>query len=244
MPSLLPVSADVSTVPKSEVLTISDPKEPVPKKPRRHTRKSVAKEALGVEASASAGSGGTGAEGRKKHKLLRGIDSSHGSDAQTAAAKRTRHQNLVRRRVRHLHRLKPAERSGGGKGTTAGLQRRSATEGRGHGLGPPFIWAWAGLVQGLVTEGTKLGELLAPLSDHMEQLNKLSIEERCGMVKHFRIDKTFQPQRCRVTLAVETPHLRYAVGKALEALQVERKQGQGLRTALARELQDWLEVMK
>ena len=30
-------------------------------------------------------------------------------------------------------------------------------KGRGHGLGPPFIWAWAGLVQGLITAGTKLG---------------------------------------------------------------------------------------
>ena len=64
------------------------------------------------------------------------------------------------------------------------------------------------------------------------------------MVKHCRIDKTFQPQQCRVTLAVETRHLRHAVEKALEALQGERKQGLGRRTALARELQDWLEVMK
>ena len=116
--------------------------------------------------------------------------------------------------------------------------------GRGHGLGPPFIWAWAGLDQGPITEGTKLGEVLAPLSDHMEELNKLSVEERCGMVKHCRNDKTFQPQQCRVTLAVETLHLRYALETAPEALQGERKQGQGLRTALARELQDWLEVMK
>ena len=52
-------------------------------------------------------------------------------------------------------------------------------KGHGHGLGTPLIWAWAGLVQGLVTEGTKLGEVLAPLSDHMEELNKLPIEERC-----------------------------------------------------------------
>ena len=50
------------------------------------------------------------------------------SDAQTAAAKRARHQNVVRRGVRHLHRLKPAEHGGGGKGTNAGLQRRR-TEG-------------------------------------------------------------------------------------------------------------------
>ena len=35
----------------------------------------------------------------------------------------------MRRRVRHQHRLKPAERISGGKGTNGGLQQRSATEG-------------------------------------------------------------------------------------------------------------------
>ena len=75
----------------------------------------------------------------------------------------------------------------------------------------------------------------------MEEMNKLSIEEKCGMIKHCRIDKTFQPQQCKVTLAVETLRLRCAVRKALEALQGERKQGQG---AVTRELQDWWEVMK
>ena len=169
------------------------------------------------------------------HDLLRGIDSSPG-----CAAKRARHQNLVRRRVRHQHRPKPAERSGGGKTQTQAYNDVVQQKGRGHGLQPPFIWAWAGLVQGLITEGTKLGEVLAPFSDHTEELNKLSIEERCGMVKHCRIDKTFQPQQCRVTLAVETLHLRCAVEKALEAFSGERTQGQGPRTALSRELKGWL----
>ena len=68
MPRLLTVSADVSTVPKSEVLTVANLKEPVPKKPRRHTQKRVAKEVLVVEASPNAGSSGTGAERRKKQK--------------------------------------------------------------------------------------------------------------------------------------------------------------------------------
>ena len=208
MPSLLPVSADVSM----EVLTISDSK--VPKKPRRHTQKSVATEALGVRGKRQRWKRWHGcrrAQEAEAQELLRGIDSSHGSDAQTAAAKRARRQNL-------LHRLKPAERSCAGKGTNAGLQRRC-----GHGLGLPFIWAWVGLVQGLVTE------VLAPLSDHMEELNKLSTEERCGMVKHCRIDKTFQPQQCRVTLGFETLRLRYAVEKALNAFQGEGKQGRARR---------------
>ena len=49
------------------------------------------------------------------------------------------------------------------------------------------------------------------------------------MVKHCRIDKTFQPQQRRVTLAVETPHLRYAVEKALEALQGGTSNGTGTK---------------
>ena len=174
--------------------------------------------------------------------FLCGSDNSHRSDAQTAA-KRSRHQNFMRRRVRHLPRVKPAKCIGGGKGTNADNDAVHQ-KGRGHSLRPPFIWAWAGVVQGLITEGTKPGEALAPLSDHMEELNKLSIEEKCGVIKHCRIDKTFRPLQCRVSLAVETQHLRHAVEKPLKTLHCERKQGQGPRTALARELQDWLEVMK
>ena len=53
----------------------------------------------------------------------------------------------------------------------------------------------------------------------MEELNKMSIEEKCRVVKHCRTHKTFQPMQCRVTLAMETVHLRFAQGKALETLQ-------------------------
>ena len=48
------------------------------------------------------------------------------------------------------------------------------------------------------------------------------------MVKHRRVDTTFQPTQCRVTLAVEMPFLlRLVVRKSLEVLQGERKHGQG-----------------
>ena len=51
------------------------------------------------------------------------------------------------------------------------------------------------------------------------------------MVKHCRVDKTFQPT-----------FLRSVVGEWLETLQVGGKHGQGPRTALARELQHRLEA--
>ena len=95
---------------------------------------------------------------------LRGTDSSHRSDAPSADAKRARHQNFVPRRVQHLRRPQPVERSGGGKGTKAGLQRRSATEGPWSRAGHRSsrrgrVWS--------VTEVTMPGEVLAPLSGHI-----------------------------------------------------------------------------
>ena len=84
-----------------------------------------------------------------------------------------------------------------GKAQTQAYNEAVVQKCRGHGLGP--------------TVGTQLGEMLALLSAHMEELNKLSIEEKCRVVKHCRIDKTFQPKQCRVT------------GSSLELLQGEIK---------------------
>ena len=84
---------------------------------------------------------------------------------------------------------------------------------------------------------TQLGKSLAPFSGHLEELNRVSVE--CRMVKHCRVDKTFQPTQCGVMLAVEMLSLRSVVRKSLEVLQGERKHGQGRRKAMTRELQDW-----
>ena len=155
------------------MLTTSDSKEPMPKKPRRLTQKRVAKELWGVEA----GSGGTGAEGRKKQKPKSFC-------AASTALRGVMLKQLLRNKQdtrtlcgvvfdtyivsSQLHAVVAA------KAQTHAHNDAVQLNGRGQGLGPPFIWAWAGLVQGLITQGTKLGEVLAPLSDHMEELNKLA----------------------------------------------------------------------
>ena len=140
-------------------------------------------------------------KGRKKQKqkpkgFCAAIDSSHWSDAETAAAETSKSPEPSCGVVFDIY-IVSSQRNAvvATKAQTQAYNDAVQQKGRGHGLGPPFIWAWAGLVQGLITEGTKLGEVLAPLSDHMEELNKLSVEERCGMVKHCRIDKTFDPQQ-------------------------------------------------
>ena len=101
------------------------------------------------------------------------------------------------------------------KAQTQACNEAVQEKGRGHGLGPLFIGAWAGLIQWLVMEGPQLGESLA----NLEELNKWSIENRCRMVKRCRMGKTFEPWRCRATLAVGVPSLRSVVGKSLDTLQ-------------------------
>ena len=85
-------------------------------------------------------------------------------------------------------------------------------------------------------KGTKLGESLEPLAEHMEELSNLSIQEKCKVIMHGRLDMTYQPLQCRVTLAVETLHLRRA-GPGNVAGRMKARTG-------PRELQAWLEVME
>ena len=129
----------------------------------------------------------------------------------------------VRRRVRRLPRSQSTESSGRGEGSNSGLQRSGAAEG---------TWTWYG-----AWEGTRQGDLLAPFTTHVDELNKMMFEDRCAVVK------TFHLTHCRVTLAIEVPSLRSVVGKVLLHLHGERKYGQCPQMTMARELQHWLEVM-
>ena len=91
-----------------------------------------------------------------------------------------------------------------------------------------------GLVQGLITEGDEAGRGTGAA---------LGGEVRDGQTLSNRQDFSATAVQDH-SRGVETLHLHYAVEKVLEALQRERKQGQGPRTVLARKLQDWLVVMK
>ena len=139
MPGLLPVSADVSMAPntESQSLAITDltqgPREPVPKKQKTTQDTEGCGESRGERGRRQCWKqwrGCTRAQQAEAQELLsaRHRQSSHRNDAKTVSAKRPRHQSTARRRVRHLHRAKPVERSLR-KSLNSGLQRSSATEG-------------------------------------------------------------------------------------------------------------------
>ena len=66
------------------------------------------------------------------------------------------------------------------------------------------LWASDDMIQGLIEEGTRLGDLLALLTTHMEELNKMTVEERCAVQgrPHLPADTvrgSLSPSRCRLS---------------------------------------------
>ena len=206
MPGLLPVSADARTVAKSEVLTIFTTST-------QETEEGPTKEVSVTVAGACAGSGGTGAERRKKQK-----------PKSFFAASRALTGVMLKQLLRNEQDTRTlcgvvfdtcsqsVERSGRGKGP--GPQRCGATQGSRARTGTPVHMGVGmtglGAHHGRDEAGRVSG---AARAEHMEELTRLSIEENCEVIKHCRIDKTYRPLRCRFTLAVEALHLRQAVGQ-------------------------------
>ena len=118
---------------------------------------------------------------------------------------------------------KPVERSDLRKSSNSGQQRSSATGGSRPRLGPPFYLGWSGSDPRAHHGRDAAGRHIGTASGSLGELNRLPIEDRCRMVKHCAVDKTFQPTQCRITLVVEVPSLRSMMGKSLEMLQGERK---------------------
>ena len=92
--------------------------------------------------------------------------------------------------------------------------------GKGHTLGPPQIWAWRGLIAGLQ--------------------NGTSMDTKCDHKRFCMVDRTYQSEQARITLAVDRSGVRDPVVSALQQLGAARKYGRAPPTQLSRELQQWL----
>ena len=55
----------------------------------------------------------------------------------------------------------------------------------------PFIWSWEGMIQGFLAERRQVGDLLAQLTKHMDELNKVTFKDKCTLVKHCGVDRGF-----------------------------------------------------
>ena len=156
MPGLSPVSADVGMAPKSEPqsLAIADltkePREPVTKEQNQRQYQKCVARVVANAARASGGTSGAGAEGHKKQNptlFCAATTPLTGVVLKQMLRNEQDTKALCSVMYNNSHRAKPVERN----------VRKSSVqqEGRVHGLGAPFIWAWAGLIQGSSRKGRR-----------------------------------------------------------------------------------------
>ena len=115
-------------------------------------------------------------------------------------------------------------------------------EGRGHTRGPPFVWAYLGLVKSLQQRGNAVGARTAQgMATHWARLEPLSPMQICDEVRCCRLDKTYKADIKRVTLNIVSPEKRLLVLEALSQTEAEITYGRAPPTAMERELQTFLE---
>ena len=117
--------------------------------------------------------------------------------------------------------------------------------GKKHQLGSPHVWAYGGLVSGLLEKHT--GETgaknKAALEGHKESLEMLELDEKQEVAQTCRLDKTFQQDTRRITICIRTAEVRNAVINSFEQLGGERKSGRAPRGNMEREIQQWVDDM-
>ena len=113
----------------------------------------------------------------------------------------------------------------------------------GQQLGPPNLYAFAGLMKALVARGDGLGQYSAPMLELKEEFDKGNVEERAMIVKHCQLEKVYKPDQKKLVLCVQ--HMQVAnLMAAIKLTGAEIKIGKGPMGYMERDLQEWLEALE
>ena len=121
-------------------------------------------------------------------------------------------------------------------------QHQVKEKGRGHNLGPPYIYIFGGMLSEICNREKIAGDDKLKLQSFLEDFGKLAPEQRCEKVSLCRRDKAAKAGTWRYTLVVEKSGIRSELTSALLALGAVQKFGRAPPSNLARELQHWAEA--
>ena len=133
---------------------------------------------------------------------------------------------------------------------TACYSAETKAKGKGHGLGPPHLWSFGGLLLALSERGVAVGAQNAEiLAVWKAKWQDMSLEERSEIARYCRLAKTYKQEGKaelrRITVCLSQAHpLRAAVVGAMQQVGWERKLGRAPKSMQERQLQDWLEALK
>ena len=113
----------------------------------------------------------------------------------------------------------------------------AATKGKGHGLGPPGIAAFTGLLQALSERGSTVGAANAAGVANLKQTwDDLELERAFDLVPHCKLAKVYDPALSRLELVISVAQHREHIRGALGQTGANRLLGQAPSGALERAL--------
>jgi len=116
--------------------------------------------------------------------------------------------------------------------------------GKNHGLGPPHLSAWEGLLEGLLAPGMEIGAVnranIVKLAEHTKGLEE---GEKMLLVRYCRAKTTYNKETAKLVLALrgEFEQYRAPLLRALEQAGGEAKAGRAPRGGMERALQKFLD---
>ena len=118
---------------------------------------------------------------------------------------------------------------------------------RGHGLGPPHLYTFGGILAGLATM-VKDTESMDPIQKVIDSYIEKEATSKGETIKFCRISKVYDSSKYRLTMAfsptAEAMAARQAVMSALHNMKdFEHKQGRPPPSFMERELADWLQAL-
>ena len=120
----------------------------------------------------------------------------------------------------------------------------AATKGKGHGLGPPGIAAFTGLLQALSERGSTVGAAnAAGVANFKQTWEDLEPEGAFDLVPHCKLAKVYDPALSRLELVISVAQHREHIRGALGQTGANRLPGQAPSGALEQALSSAIECL-
>lgn len=111
-----------------------------------------------------------------------------------------------------------------------------------HGRGPPHLYIWGGVLQGLLDEGDRIGaKNKKDLETYLAKWNTMDRTAQCDDIRYCQISPTYHDTMKRLTVALaESSQVKEPLYSALAQLGATRKFGRAPPGALERSLATWV----
>ena len=100
------------------------------------------------------------------------------------------------------------------------------------------------MLKALKARGDKVGAATAEkIEEIWDEVERMTNEEKGEAFMFCRVDRTYNGETKRITMAIRDQDWRKAINKAMEELKWDRKYGRAPASFMERDMQQWVETL-